>query len=60
VLNGRRRWQPEGDLHGVLAGGDNLGDFGYPVQIPRATLTVDGTPFVKQGKLIMSAARAAR
>jgi hypothetical protein len=40
------------------AGGDNLGAFRYPVQIPSVTLTVDGTPFVMQGKVVIPVARA--
>jgi aminopeptidase len=37
------------------AGGENQGDFSYPLQLPHATLTVDGAPVVRNGRLVAAA-----
>ena len=44
----------------VWAGGGNRSDFGLSADVPRATLSVDGTELVKDGKLVGSPAVAAR
>lgn len=42
------------------AGGDNVGGFSFPFHIEKATLTVDGTPLVRNGRLVLPAANPAR
>jgi aminopeptidase len=44
----------------VWAGGDNSSDFGLPAEVQNATVTVDGTELVKDGKLVSPAAVTAR
>src|SRR5215210_4375712 len=59
-----RPWSQAGMItigigNNLWAGGDNTGDFGFVVQIPNATLTVDSTTVVDAGKLVLPSSRAA-
>jgi leucyl aminopeptidase (aminopeptidase T) len=42
------------------AGGDNAGEFSFPIQLTGATLVIDGTTLVDHGKLVTPAAAAGR
>ena len=60
-----RPWSQAGEVtiaigNNQWAGGDNTGEFGYPIQLMGATLTVDGTTLVDKGKLVGPAAEATR
>ncbi|HUR95462.1 MAG TPA: aminopeptidase [Gemmatimonadales bacterium] len=58
-----RPWSQAGMItigigNNLWAGGENTGDFGFVVQIPNASLTVDGTTVVDRGKLVLPSTRA--